>query len=172
MKKLINNKKGFTLIELLAVIVILAILVMVAIPAVTKYLNTSRNSAFVDNAKSAVSAVRNDYIISNGAGGEKCTVDGKEVICYTKSKINDLLEKKLVSSPFGGSYKDACVVVEDANNSSSTNVTDAKKVEYKVCLIDAKGNGFELTNENGNNNEGLSVGTGISDMCGCTIASS
>ena len=36
MKKLINNKKGFTLIELLAVIVILAILVMVAIPAVTK----------------------------------------------------------------------------------------------------------------------------------------
>ena len=42
MKKLLNNKKGFTLIELLAVIVILAILVMVAIPAVTKYLNSAR----------------------------------------------------------------------------------------------------------------------------------
>ena len=33
MKSILKNRKGFTLIELLAVIVILAILVMVAIPA-------------------------------------------------------------------------------------------------------------------------------------------
>ena len=69
MKKVLKNRKGFTLIELLAVIVILAILVMVAIPAVTKYLNQARQGTFVDNAKSAISAVRNDVIISG------CTFD-------------------------------------------------------------------------------------------------
>ena len=41
MKKL--NKKGFTLIELLAVVVILAILVTVSVPAVVKYLGTEFN---------------------------------------------------------------------------------------------------------------------------------
>ena len=37
-----KNKKGFTLIELLAVIVILGILMLVAIPSVTRFINQSR----------------------------------------------------------------------------------------------------------------------------------
>ena len=36
------NKKGFTLIELLAVIVILGVLLAIAIPSVTKYINVSK----------------------------------------------------------------------------------------------------------------------------------
>ena len=36
------NKKGFTLIELLAVIVIMGILMMVAIPAMTNYISNAR----------------------------------------------------------------------------------------------------------------------------------
>ena len=36
------NKKGFTLIELLAVIIILGILMLIAIPSVTNYINNSR----------------------------------------------------------------------------------------------------------------------------------
>ena len=40
MKK--TNNKGFTLIELLAVIVILALLMMIAIPSVTRYITQSR----------------------------------------------------------------------------------------------------------------------------------
>ena len=36
------NKKGFTLIELLAVIVILGVLLAIAIPSVTKYINISK----------------------------------------------------------------------------------------------------------------------------------
>ena len=54
MKKL--NKKGFTLIELLAVIVILGVLMLVAIPAVTRYINKSRNNAFISNASSIIDA--------------------------------------------------------------------------------------------------------------------
>ena len=41
-----NKKKGFTLIELLAVIVILAILVLVAMPAVTNIMQTAQKRSF------------------------------------------------------------------------------------------------------------------------------
>lgn len=63
MKKL--NKKGFTLIELLAVIVILGILMLVAIPAVTKYINSSKMKAFQNNAVSLIDAVRNDAALKD-----------------------------------------------------------------------------------------------------------
>ena len=43
MKRL--NKKGFTLIELLAVIVILAIVVSITIPAITNTINDSKNNS-------------------------------------------------------------------------------------------------------------------------------
>ncbi len=44
------NKKGFTLIELLAVIVILGILMIIAVPAVSRYISDSRKQAYVDIA--------------------------------------------------------------------------------------------------------------------------
>ncbi len=55
MKK--NN--GFTLIELLAVIIILGILMIIAIPSVTKYISDSRKSAYIDTAKGIISGARN-----------------------------------------------------------------------------------------------------------------
>ncbi len=58
-KKSKIKKKGFTLIELLAVIIILGILMIIAIPSVTNYINDSRKSAYVDTAKEIVSGTRN-----------------------------------------------------------------------------------------------------------------
>ena len=118
MKKVLkNNKKGFTLIELLAVIVILAILVMVAIPAVTKYLTESRKGTFSDNALTAISAVRNDVIL-NGS---------QKNVYYDLESINTLLEKKLKTSPFGNQFNaDSYIKVEYTMNGS----------EYKICLSD------------------------------------
>ena len=54
-----KNKKGFTLIELLAVIIILGVLMIIAIPSVTTYIQNSRKSAYVDTAVAYVDAVRN-----------------------------------------------------------------------------------------------------------------
>ncbi len=54
-----KNKKGFTLIELLAVIIILGILMIIAIPAVTKYISGSRKDAYVETAKEVVKGAVN-----------------------------------------------------------------------------------------------------------------
>jgi len=124
-----KNKKGFTLIELLAVIVILALLVAVAIPAVTKYLNSSRKGVFADNAAAAISAVRNQTIIDGITGTQT----------YDLGKINELLEKKLIKSPWA-SYKEASVTVTENNGVYA----------YKIFLTDGqhcigKKNGTTIT---------------------------
>ena len=60
-----RNNKGFTLVELLAVIVIMGILMMVAIPSVTRTIENSRKDTFVDIAKSYGNAARNMWTTDN-----------------------------------------------------------------------------------------------------------
>ena len=62
MKKMNINSKGFTLIELLAVITILGILMMVAIPNVTRTIENSRRDTFADVAQSYINSVRNSVV--------------------------------------------------------------------------------------------------------------
>ena len=47
MFKVKNSKKGFTLIELLAVIIILGVLLLIAVPTVSKYIEDSRKNAYI-----------------------------------------------------------------------------------------------------------------------------
>ena len=63
MKKL--NAKGFTLIELLAVITIMGILMMVAIPTVSRTIENSRKDTFIDTAKSYVNGAKNMWAADN-----------------------------------------------------------------------------------------------------------
>ena len=118
MKKI--NKKGFTLIELLAVIVILAILIAVAVPAITRYLASARANTFKDNALSVIDTVRKDKII-NGTGATT----------YTFETINGLLEKKLNKSPYGEDYGTSSCVKVTTDESTGTDT-------YLICLTDGK----------------------------------
>ena len=122
MKKL--NNKGFTLIELLAVIVILAILVAVAVPAVTRYLSQAQKGTFSINAHSAIDAVKLEVYL-NGQ-----TVNKK----YKLDEINPLMEKKLIQSPYSRAYDESSYV--ELSFDASGNAT------YSVCLIDVSGNGI------------------------------
>ncbi len=54
-----KRKDGFTLIELLAVIIILGVLMLIAIPSVTEYISNSRKNAFISTAQAYITAVRN-----------------------------------------------------------------------------------------------------------------
>ena len=53
------KNKGFTLIELLAVIIILGLLMLVAIPSVTAYIDNSRKEGYVTTAKELVKGATN-----------------------------------------------------------------------------------------------------------------
>ena len=54
------NKKGFTLIEILTVVIILGIIMIIAIPSVSKYILDSRDSAYVTSIEKYIEAARNE----------------------------------------------------------------------------------------------------------------
>ena len=123
-----RNKKGFTLIELLAVIVILAILLSVAIPMVTKYISDSRKDSMVTTAKEFADTVEKD------ATGEKyeLPISTSDVTIVTLDMLK--LQKGGTKSPFNArwTYDSSYVAIINAG-------TDIDPVyKYYVTLTDSK----------------------------------
>ena len=56
-----KNKKGFTLVEILAVIIILGIIMVIAIPAVSRYILKSNKSVYASNISAYVESARTKY---------------------------------------------------------------------------------------------------------------
>ena len=82
MKKL--NAKGFTLIELLAVITIMGILMMVAIPTVSRTIENSRKDTFIDTVGQYVNGVKNMW----AADSLECKVtEGGVQVPYVSSAV-------------------------------------------------------------------------------------
>ena len=120
MKKATNKKKeskmnldkkvlnGFTLIELLAVIIILGILMIIAIPSVTKYISESRKSAYVNTAKEIIGGARN---LVNGGKLEMYNTDTTYYIDYKCIKTENSLK-----SPYGEFIKAYVAVTYTGNN--------------------------------------------------------
>ena len=133
MKKL--NKKGFTLIELLAVIVILAVLLAIAVPSVTNYINTSRRSAYVDTILSYVDAARGALIVGDQYN---YPVNQNSATIFRFSTLTPKLEKGGKSS-YGNDFNatNSCVIVVQVNASGS----DPRYVFY-VAARDQGGYGL------------------------------
>ena len=91
-----KNKKGFTLIELLAVIIILGVLLLVAIPGINKLLENSRVGAAKDNAKMVVKAIENCTLGNELSGGGVC--DSKEAVQSYMESGKDSLDTYTINN--------------------------------------------------------------------------
>lgn len=117
-----NKEKGFTLIELLAVIIILGVLMIIAVPSVTKYITNTRKSAYIDTAKEIIGATRNK--VNEG----KLEMYDTDVTYYIDARCIHT-ENSLVS-PYG-EFDKAYVIV----------TYDGTKYYYYWTSVDETGHG-------------------------------
>lgn len=106
-----KRRIAFTLIELLAVIVILGLLMLIAIPSVTSYINETRKSAYVDTAKQYLRGATN--LVNSG----KLDVFDPGMTYYIPSTCIEL--ETGGESPYGGEFSPAYILVTYDNDSFS-----------------------------------------------------
>ncbi len=153
-----KNKKGFTLIELLAVIIILGVLMVIAVPAVTKYINDSRKSSYVSTAKSIASGVRN--LIHSGA----LDLDDPDTTYYidygcikvenaSKSPYGDFVdgETYVIVTYDGNGYK-YYWVSRDTTGQGVKEITSIEKLDEDDIVSDIKAGEIKTNIPIGNRN--------------------
>ena len=131
-------KKGFTLIELLAVIVILGVLIGIAVPQVTQYMNNSKKNAFVSSGKFFVESVRNDAT----SGFYPLPIANNDVTIVTLDAAS--LEKSQEKSAFGGKYLYNKSYVAIVNVGTGVD----PEYQYYFAAQDSKNYAIPLTLEN------------------------
>ena len=130
------NKKGFTLIELLAVIVVLGVVLLLAMPSILDSINTSRDSSYkilIGNIKTAAETYYQeceygDLSDESKYGVYACTIDNNTINTTIGALANTGILK--VSADDSGS-----LIVKDprdtTKNLNSCKITITKKKEDK-----------------------------------------
>lgn len=135
------NKKGFTLVELLAVIVILAVLALVAMPNVTRLMNDSRKNAFITEVENFVTYAQTSYTNSQISG---TVPKGPDESLITGQKFNDVSYDyycvsyaKLVSGGFiqksnGDNYKGIFEIYMPTDGTSTKTIIYMSNGNYQI----------------------------------------
>lgn len=158
-----KNKKGFTLVELLAVIVILGVLLMIAVPAVQNVIKKTKNNATQKQAELFIDAAKKMAIIDEPTNDK---------VIYKLSDLDSSVDTNrftgmVVASKENGSYKyyiylnDSVNKKTIGNNNDSIfefasedeineNVTDGGKIfkEDSTPIIKVNNNTYSYTNTN------------------------
>ena len=122
-----KNKKGFTLIEVIAVIIILGIIMLVAVPAVSGNIISTRKARYSSDIKAFMETIQGNYT-SKFYGP---LVENDEIMVVPISESN--LEKgDNESSPFGRYIAGQCYVIIEKTNYS---------YKYYAYFLDTSGYG-------------------------------
>lgn len=103
MKKITKNNKGFSLIELIIVIAIMAVLVAIIAPNLTKYLGSSKTQTDKKNADEIIAQIKN-CIADAASSDPEITVNawtGVDLTTLTSS--TDSFDKLVVAALDGSS---------------------------------------------------------------------
>ena len=150
MKKNLKSA-GFTLIELLAVITIMGILMMVAIPSVSRTIENSRRDAFADVAKQYINTVRNAVL----ADELNCTINGTtqsvgatpDGLYYYRIDTTNQGTKDLMESGGKSSWSNAeiqgYVAWYKKTTAATASANGKTQTTYATLLVDAGQHGLD-----------------------------
>ena len=156
-----KNNKGFTLVELLAVIAIMAILLIIALPNVLKMFNESKEKIFLTESKSVFKEAINqtikdrnfsDVIYCKSMNDEinPLHMSGREIYYYIKANVNDNTGTIIVwdnerYAKYKGDKLDPSVldnaekITDDIKNATCDNIAEA------VGLVDKISDTYKVT---------------------------
>ena len=145
MKKI--NRKGFTLIELLAVIVILGIILMIAVPSISGVIANSRRDSFVRTADLYIEGARNMALA--GTFDAQADPSRATVISLSKIELEGVKDAESAKSPFNQKWNMtesltfAYIVV------INTRTQEDPKYTYYFTAKDISNNCIAMTEERG-----------------------
>ena len=143
-------KKGFTLIELLAVITVLAIILIIAVPNIQHLINENRKNTFLINAKSIIKQIKyEDKTFTTSTLSELnlegITKDGYDANLSTAYISDEEIHLNLVGTgQYEGMY--LCGVNLTTNKSEVQN-TPCEELEKYIVTFDPNGGSVAISNK-------------------------
>ena len=124
-----KNKNGFTLIEILAVIIIIGIVALIAIPSVTGYLNSAKDTTYETYEKSMIDATKNRIIDCVSESGDCELPEGNQSLKVT---LDSLIENGYIDNmkdPESNGFCDQTLSYVSIRGKEVSDYT------YKACLF-------------------------------------
>ena len=134
------KKKGFTLIELLAVIVILAVIELIATPAVLNIIEDSKKAAAEASARNVVSAAKTYYLqnIMDNTNTDKIDLSNSPFTYDGDKASKGYLKYDKEGNAYGKMYISGYCIEISANGTINSNKESEKNCTFEEVKEDRK----------------------------------